>query len=66
MSWKGLENILEDGCNVYNSPETGDICILFFKIRLLCDALESLLELVLVDHAGLKLTEIHLPLPTEC
>ena len=29
-------------------------------------ALESVLELALVDQADLKLTEIHLPLPPEC
>ena len=29
-------------------------------------ALESVLELALVDQAGLKLTETHLPLPPEC
>ena len=29
-------------------------------------ALEPVLELALVDQAGLALTEIHLPLPAEC
>ena len=29
-------------------------------------ALEPVLEPALVDQAGLKLTEIHLPLPPEC
>ena len=29
-------------------------------------ALEAVLELILVDQAGLELTEIGLPLPPEC
>ena len=29
-------------------------------------ALEPVLELALVEQIGLKLTEIHLPLPPEC
>ena len=29
-------------------------------------ALEPVLELALVDQAGLELTEFHLPLPSEC
>ena len=29
-------------------------------------ALEPVLELALVDQAGLELTKIHLPLPPEC
>ena len=38
---------------------------LFFKTGFLCVALELILELALVDQAGLELTEI-LPLPPEC
>ena len=39
--------------------------ILFFKTGFLCVAL-AVLELALVDEAGLELTEIHLPLPPDC
>ena len=38
---------------------------LFFETGFLW-ALEPVLELALVEHAGLELTEIHLPLPPEC
>ena len=38
----------------------------FFKIGFLFVALELILELALVDQAGLKLTEICLPLPPKC
>ena len=39
----------------------------FFPLRQ-CSflALEPALELALIDQAGLKLTELHLPLPPEC
>ena len=39
---------------------------LFFKTGLLSAALVPILELTLVDKAGIKLTEILLPLPPEC
>ena len=37
-----------------------------FEIWVLCVALVSVLELALVDQAGLELIEIHLPLPPKC
>ena len=40
-------------------------CFLFFKIGFSV-ALNPILELALVDWAGLELTEIHLSLPLEC
>ena len=39
---------------------------LFFETGFFCVALEPVLELALVDQAGLELTEICLPLPPEC
>ncbi|CAO2599084.1 hypothetical protein LEMLEM_LOCUS9700, partial [Lemmus lemmus] len=41
---------------------------LFFETEFLKKlvALEPVLELALVDQAGLELTEIRLPLPPEC
>ena len=39
---------------------------LFFETGFLCVALEPVLELAIVDQAGLELREIHLPLPPEC
>ena len=38
----------------------------YFKRQDFSVALEPVLELALVDHAGLKVTEIRLPLPPEC
>ena len=40
------------------------VLVLFFKTCFLCVAL-AVLELALVDQAGLQLTEIHLLLPPE-
>ena len=40
--------------------------VLFFKMGFLCVALELVLELALIDQAGLELTEILLLLPPEC
>ena len=37
--------------------------VLFSEIGFLCVTVLAVLELALVDQAGLKLTEIHLPLP---
>ena len=39
---------------------------LFFETQGFSVALEPVVELDLVDQAGLKLTEIHPPLPPEC
>ena len=41
-------------------------CGVFFSRQGFPVALESVLKLALVDLAGLKFTEIHLPLPPEC
>ena len=41
-------------------------CLFVFKTGFLCVALESVLELALVDQAGLKLTKIHMPMPPKC
>ena len=38
----------------------------FSQTGFLCVALEPVLELALVEQAGLKLTEIRLPLPLKC
>ena len=44
-----------------------DFCFVFFFSRQgFSVALEPVLELALVDQAGLELTKIHLPLPPEC
>ncbi|KAL6070617.1 hypothetical protein STEG23_013801 [Scotinomys teguina] len=40
-------------------------CCCFFKIGFHYVAL-TVVELIFVDQAGLELTEIHLPLPSEC
>ena len=41
-------------------------CCCCFETEFLCIALEPVLELALVNKAGLELTEILLPLPPEC
>ena len=41
------------------------VCFCFFEIRFLCVVL-AVLDLALVDQAGLKFTEIYLSLPPEC
>ena len=40
--------------------------IFYFSSQGFSVALEPVLELALVDQAGLELTKIHLPLPPEC
>ena len=40
--------------------------VLFFKTGFPCVTVLAVLELALVDQAGLKHTEIHLPLTPEC
>ena len=43
------------------------VCLVFgFSRQGFSVALELVLELALIDQAGLKLTEIHLSLPPEC
>ena len=42
------------------------VLLLLFLRQGFSVALEPVLELALVDQTGLKLTEIHLPLPPEC
>ena len=44
------------------------VCLLFwfFEIEFLCITALAVLELALVDQAGLKLIEICLPLPPKC
>ena len=45
-----------------NNPDL----FLFFETGFLCVALEPVLELALVDQAGLEFTEIRLPLSPHC
>ena len=46
------------------SPNT--FFVLFFETGFLCVTTLVVLELALVDHAGLELTEIRLPPPPKC
>ena len=41
-------------------------CCFSFSRQGFSVALEPVLELAIVEQAGLKLTEIHLPLPPKC
>ena len=40
--------------------------LVFFNTGFLCERVLAVLEVALVDQAGLELTDIHLPLPPEC
>ena len=51
-------------CKVLNQAQSN--YYYFFLRQGFSVDLESVLELALVDQAGLKLAEIHLPLPPEC
>ena len=42
------------------------LLLLLFETRFLCVTALAVLELFFVDQAGLKLTEIHLPLSPKC
>ena len=60
----GIGGLNENSSSTANSKKCQDFLYCFVSSRQgFSIALEPVLELAVVDQAGLKLTEIHLPLP---
>ena len=64
--WKLKDNLASRDILQLQSIYYLSLLLLFAFLRFLCVALESVLEVTLVEQAGLELIEICLPLPPEC